>query len=328
MTVWPAGFDRIEDDPWTKQPLSELARGYDQLGGHGWYDNLDPSVEEVLDFLGDGHIVVDYSGGTGLLGDRLLERAGDRSIGVLNVDASAKFLRLALDKHGADERTAFRLIRYQPEVRRLESLDEVVGIQLLRGVAAIVSANAIHLYYDLADTLRAWRRVLRPGGRAMIQSGNIAPAHPDTGEWIIDETVHALAAEAARIVSEDDSFSQYRASLADPVCMDSHDALRKRYFLPVRPLSVYTDALKVAGFEVLETREQVFDVDVGEWMEFLGVYHDGIVGWMGGSPKVEGTEPSDESVADRLRVLDMAAKTVFGADAFPARWTYITAEVN
>ncbi len=328
MNVWPAGFERIEDDPWTRQPLSDLARGYDLLGGHGWYDNLNPTVDEVLEFLGDGHIVVDYSGGTGLLGDRLLARAGDRSIGILNVDASAKFLRLDLEKHGNDPRTAFRLIRYQPEVRRLESLDEVVGMHLLRGVAAIVSANAIHLYYDLADTLRAWRRVLRPGGRAVIQSGNIAPEHPDTGEWIIDETVHALAAEAAKIVAEDDSFAAYRPALSDAVCMESHDALRKRYFLPVRPLKTYTSALVAAGFEIISTREQVFDVDVGEWMEFLGVYHDGIVGWMGGSPKVEGTEPSPEAVSDRLRVLRMAADRVFDGASFPARWVYITAEVR
>lgn len=327
LDLWPPGFPRT-DDGWLERPVDELARGYDALGAHGWYANLDPTVEEVAAFLGDGHVVVDYSGGTGLLADRLLERVGDRPVGILNVDASAKFLRLAWEKHGSDPRTAFRLIRYQAESRRLEALDEVVGLHLLRGVAAIVSANAIHLYYDLEETLRAWRRVLRPGGRAFVQSGNIAPMHPKPGEWIIDETVHAIAAEAKRIVADDERYARYRPALVDTVCMESHDALRKRYFLPVRPLRTYLDALVGAGFEVLEVEERVFDVDVGEWMEFLGVYHDGIVGWMGGTLKVEGTEPTAEAVADRLRVLREAADRVFASDPFQARWTYITAQAR
>ena len=90
------------------------------------------------------------------------------------VDASPKFLRVALSKLGDDERVAYRLIAYVKEERRLQTVQEVVDQSLLeRGVDWISSTNAIHLYYDLEDTLRSWKQVLRSGGRAFVQSGNI-----------------------------------------------------------------------------------------------------------------------------------------------------------
>ncbi len=77
--------------------MEELALKYDTVEDHGWYRNLDRTVEDLTKFLGPDHVVVDYSGGTGILVDRLLQEIRERRFGVLIVDASPKFLRLALE---------------------------------------------------------------------------------------------------------------------------------------------------------------------------------------------------------------------------------------
>ena len=150
--VWPAGFDRIPDEDWTRAPLSEAGLAYDHVDEHGWYDNLNPSVEQLAAHLQDGDILVDYSGGTGILLDRLRLRIFDRAVGTIVVDASAKFLRVAHEKYKDDPRFAARLLRFIKEEKRLQSLDEVLGPELLeRGVDAIAAVNAIHLYPDLDE---------------------------------------------------------------------------------------------------------------------------------------------------------------------------------
>ena len=70
--------------------------------------------------------ILDYSSGTGILTRRLFERIA-YPVGILNVDASSKFLRVALESFRDDDRVAFRLLRWLKEVRRLQTLDEVAG---------------------------------------------------------------------------------------------------------------------------------------------------------------------------------------------------------
>ncbi|MEA2192742.1 MAG: hypothetical protein QOI73_2863, partial [Solirubrobacteraceae bacterium] len=110
--VWPAGFERIPDEDWTRAPISEAGLAYDHVDEHGWYDNLNPSVAQLAEHLQDGDILVDYSGGTGILLDRLRLRMFDREVGTIVVDASAKFLRVAHEKYKDDPRFAARLLRY------------------------------------------------------------------------------------------------------------------------------------------------------------------------------------------------------------------------
>ena len=64
MPPWPAGFIRNPDEEWARAPLATLAQKYDRVESHGWYDNLDPTVEELDAWMGDGRVLVDYSGGT------------------------------------------------------------------------------------------------------------------------------------------------------------------------------------------------------------------------------------------------------------------------
>jgi ubiquinone/menaquinone biosynthesis C-methylase UbiE len=193
----------------------------------------------VLATLAPGDLLIDYSSGTGILTRRLVESVG-YPVGILNVDASPKFLRVALESFRDDERVAFRLLRWLKAEKRLQSLDEVAGPGLLdRGADAITSTNAIHLYYDLDETLASWARTLRPGGLAFICSGNMRNPHGRPDEWIIDETVARVNDIAADIVQAEPAFAEYRQTLDDAALMSRHAKLREKVFVPVRPLEFY-----------------------------------------------------------------------------------------
>src|SRR3984957_3641931 len=154
---WPGAFARIPDDEWTRQPDGEFGLNYDDVGSHGWHKNREPTVAQLLATLKPGDLLVDYSSGTGILTRRLLERIAS-PVGILNVDASPKFLRVALERFRSDERVAFRLLRWIKAEKRLQTLDEVAGPErLVRGADAITSTNPLHLSYHLDETLGPWR---------------------------------------------------------------------------------------------------------------------------------------------------------------------------
>ena len=41
------------EEAWAEAELEELARKYDTVEEHGWYDNLNPSVDDILE-IGEG----------------------------------------------------------------------------------------------------------------------------------------------------------------------------------------------------------------------------------------------------------------------------------
>src|SRR4051794_27952070 len=153
---WPGGFAPIPDEDWSGDDEPDLA--YDHVDAHGWYRTLDLTVEDLARTLQDGDLLLDYSGGTGTLVDRLRQRIVDRRVGVVIVDPSARFLRVAHEKYGADPLVALR--------RRLGDVDELE-------FDALACTNAIHLYPDLPATLGTWMGALRPGGGVFVNSGNI-----------------------------------------------------------------------------------------------------------------------------------------------------------
>ena len=327
---WPESFPRVLASPWVKEPLEALALNYDTVENHGWYSNLDYTVEQVGEYARKGDILVDYSGGTGIFAKRLLDRLGSKDVGIVIVDSSPKFLRLALEKFRDEPRMAFRHIRFLREERRLERVDEVLGEALLqRGVDGVVSTNAIHLYFHLAETLKSWRGILRPWGRVFIQSGNIKSPELADDEWIIDETVEVIHSRAMEIVRDQESFRHYRSVLEDTEYMSAHDALRRKYFLPVRPLEYYLGSLRSAGFDVTSVRHRRIPARVSEWYEFLSVYHEGVLGWVGGAEKIVGASASETVIEDRLTIMRLAMERVFNdAFEFGASWTYITCELR
>jgi ubiquinone/menaquinone biosynthesis C-methylase UbiE len=204
LFVWPEGFERIPDEDWAERPVDVFGLSYDTVENHGWYRNLDLTVEQLAGDLREGQILVDYSGGTGILLDRLRLRIFDRQVGMVIVDSSPKFLRVALDRFRSDPRVAFRRLRFLKDESRLEYLDEALGEGLVRrGVDTIVSTNAIHLYEGLDKTLKAWARVLKPGGNVRINSGNLRNPRAAENEWIIDETVYVVHEVATGLVRTD-----------------------------------------------------------------------------------------------------------------------------
>jgi len=327
--LWPDGFPRIPDDDWARSPVERLALKYDTVEDHGWYRNLDRTIADIASFVRPGQILLDYSGGTGILASRLLEELSERNFGILIVDSSPKFLRLALEKLGRHERMAFRLIRYLKPEKRLQKVQEVLEPAMLeRGVDAVLSTNAVHLYYDLPDTLDSWRRVLRPGGRIFVQSGNIGLPYMPPGSWIIDETVEAIHEAAKKIVATDDAFSAYREILRDSERMAKYDALRKKFFLPVRPIEHYLSALTDSGFRIVEVTHLPIEAHVDQWFEFLSTYHEGVLGWIGGSARIDGREPSETQIHDRLALIEKGMDATFGGKrSFQALWTYLTADL-
>ncbi len=82
-------------------------------------------------------------------------------------------------------------------------------------------------------------------------------------------------------------------------------------------MSNYLDAFTGAGLTVLDVREETFD--------FLSAYHDVVLGWVGGTEKIDGEPPTSEAVDDRSRLMGYAMDTLFGGRPhFNACWTYIT----
>ncbi len=325
---WPDGFARIPDESWVRESIEALALHYDTVENHGWYANLDLTVEQVGDFVRRGDILVDYSGGTGIFARRLLDRIGSKSVGLIIVDSSPKFLRLAVEKFRHEPRLGFRHIGFLKDDRRLERVDEVLDEALLaRGIDGVISTNAIHLYFDLPQTVRGWRTILRPSGRLFVQSGNIGNPHKPDDEWIIDETVDVIEARARDIVRQEAQYVRYRSALHDLAYMSAHDELRRRYFLPVRPLQYYVEILRQEGFDVTSVRRRRVPARVDEWYQFLSVYHEGVLGWVGGAEKITHVAAAEPVVQDRLALMRDAIERVFGGvSEFGASWTYITCD--
>lgn len=322
---WPPGFERIPDEDWTRQEPDRFGRQYDSVGSHGWYKNLEPTVAQILAALDEDDILLDYSCGTAILAGRILSQIKHR-VGILNVDASAKFLRIALENFANDSRVAYRLLRFIKEEKRLQSLDEVLPQSVLdRGVDLIASTNAIHLYYNLSETLDSWYRVLRPGGLALICSGNLRNPARRPEEWIIDDTVASINEIAMETVRDDPAYAEYRDVLADSDRMAAHRRLRDKVFVPVRPLQLYVDAFEQAGFTVQHVYDATIHARLDEWYLMLAAYSEGVLGWVGGSAKVEGRPATEAAEEDRLRLIRQSLEKLFpGQESFPCSWTYLT----
>jgi SAM-dependent methyltransferase len=322
---WPPDFDQVLAEPWASAPVDPAGERYAAMASHRWYSNLELTREQLAKALRAGDLLVDYSGGTGILARQVLDQIP--GVGVLIVDASPRFLRVALEQLRREPRVAFRLLHFLSDHQRLQRLDEAVGAPLLmRGVDAIVSTNAVHLYTDLENTFRAWWRTLRPGGRVFIQSGEIRNPDGRPGEWLISDVMDQVREVARRIAAEDRRYEPYRSVLADSERMGRYDALYRKVFLPVRSVREYQEALTSAGFSLSSIDTRSIEVGALEWYQASSVYPD-LLAWVGGSPKVDGHPPSPAAMKDRLDLLKQAFLTVFrGKEVFSGTWTYFTAQ--
>ena len=93
-----------------------------------------------------------------------------------------------------------------------------------------------------------------------------------------------------------------------------------------RPLDFYVDELAKVGFAAPEVTETTIVADVDDWFEFLRAYHEAVLGWVGGSARVEGRAPTVEAEGDRLALIRKAMDVIFGGrPTFRCCWTYIQA---
>ena len=322
--TWPKKILRIPAEEWTKTQLEELAMKYDTVEEHGWYDNLIHTTDTLLQTHTKNDLIIDYSGGTGILADRLFRKSSEAP-NILIVDSSPKFLRLALEKNKDNPKVGFRLIRYMRDKRRLQFLEEVLDQNFYQRKAdGLVSTNAIHLYYQLPDTLRSWKEALRPGARIHIQSGNIRNPEANADAWIIDETVDAIHHAAITLVQEKADYAFLRETIKKTEYMNAHDKLRAKYFLPVRPLSYYLDVFTEAGYTAHKTEHRYIQAQVEQWYEFLVVYHEGVLGWVGGAEKITKEKADPEIVALRKKLIREAMDVIFSQkDLFTTVWTYM-----
>jgi hypothetical protein len=129
------------------------------------------------------------------------------------------------------------------------------------------------------------------------------------------------------IVQEDSSYQSLRQSLANREYMAAHDKLRQKYFLPVRELSYYTNCIESAGFQIEDVHCQPIKAKVADWYSFLEVYHEGVLGWVGGAQKVTKNAAPPELITMRKELMWKGMERIFeGRDFFDAVWTYITAQ--
>src|SRR4030095_5460426 len=122
-------------------------------------------------------------------------------------------------------------------------------------------------------------------------------------------TVWAIHEVATGLVRNDARYAAYRRLLDDEPRLQAHLAHRDQVFLPVRPLDFYLRGLEEAGFTVEDVRARPIEAQVADWFEFLSAYHEAVLGWVGGSAKVDGQAAGPEAVADRLGLIRPATGT-------------------
>ena len=81
-----------------------------------------------------------------------------------------------------------------------------------------------------------------------------------------------------------------------------------------------------AGFEIRDVVWKPITAQVDEWYDFLAVYHEGVLGWVGGAKKITGKAPSPHNISLRKALMRLAMEVVFeGKNQFEAAWSYIDA---
>lgn len=322
---WPQGYDRIPDEDWLRRPVDESAMRYDKHGANAFRRNWDPTVAQVLTVLDESKVLLDYSCGTGLFAESLLQHV-THPARIINVDVSPKYLRLVADKFRHDDRVSLRLQKRVDTEGQFQCVDEVVGdVFLNRGIDILTSTNAVHLYPNIADTFQSWHRVLRRDGLALVSTGDMSNPKRPGSDWRLHDTVAAVSEFAREVVRTEARFEKYRHIIDDTAVMSAYEEMRRRVYPPIKPIDLYLDALSEAGLKPLHHFEGWIDISTAELTDALLPYHDVILGWIGGSQHVEGKLPSQGALRDRFFLIKYCVDKFYAAQHnFRCPWTYIT----
>ncbi|WP_020673080.1 class I SAM-dependent methyltransferase [Amycolatopsis nigrescens] len=323
---WPPGFPRVPGDAWTGKPVDEAALKYEAHGSNSFSRCWDPVIAQALAVMTGPTVVMDYSCGTGLLTDRLLAGTED-SVLLLNVDVSPRYLRVILEKFEDEPRVAMRLLQRVPGTNdRFQSVDEVIGTELTdRGIDLLISTNAIHLYADLSETLETWHKVLKPGGIALVSTGDMTNPDRKAGDWRLHDAVEAVNDIASEMVRTEPLFEKYREKLESDEVMKGYAALRAHAYPEVGTVDKYLRALAGAGLKPLHYFEQLVNVYPDDLVDSLSPYHEVVLGWIGGTRKVEGASPAPGAVRDRLFLLRYCIDKLYAKrDHYQCHFSYFT----
>jgi len=319
-------MDKIIDESFLKSDVTEFALGYDKVKNHTWYDNLNYMVDLSKKYFNDDDFIMDYSCGTGIFPERLLKSTVSCPR-ILMMDSSPKYLKLSYDKFGNNYKFFFRLMKYLKEENRLQTIDESMGEDYKELLNGIICTNAIHLYPTISDTIKSWNKLLVKGGKLLINSGNIYNPLMGADTKLIDQTVNEIAKLSFDIVKENSKYSKYIDLIEDFGYINKHNTLRDKYFLPIRPINFYTDELIKNRFKIVEVKTIDIGAKVDEWFDFLKVYHEGVLGWIGGVNKITGVDPKENEVEDRIDIIKLALNKMFNnKNDFKACWNYIICE--
>lgn len=323
--AWPEGFDRIPNEDWLRKPVEDSALQYDKHGANAFRRNWDPTIAQVLTVLDESKVILDYSCGTGLFTERLLENFSYPTR-IINVDVSPKYLRLVAGKFRQDDRVALRLQKWVNTDGRFQNVDEVVGNALLhRGIDILISTNAVHLYPNLADTFRSWHRVLRPGGLALVSTGDMSNPRRSGSDWRLHDTVEAVNEFVQEVVQTEPRFEKYRKVTDDTAVMSAYEAMRRQVYPPIKPIDLYLGTLSDAGLKPLHHFEGWINISTADLTDALFPYHEIVLGWIGGTRHVEGQPPSREALRDRMFLIKYGSEKLYASQrSFNCPWTYIT----
>lgn len=322
---WPKGFERIPDEDWLKKPVDDSAIRYDKHGSNAFRKSWDPTIAQVLSVLDDKHVILDYSCGTGIFTERLFEYV-QHPTRVLNVDVSPRYLRLVAKKFEVDERVALRLLQRTGTNGQFQALDQVMGEDLLdRGIDILTSTNAVHLYPNLSETFESWSRVLRRGALVLVSTGDMGNPEKREDGWRLHDTVEVINALAQEAVSTEPEFQRYRHLIDDDSLMSAYKEMRSRVYPAIKSISLYLEKLSDAGLKPVHSFEEQVELSLEDFVDGLLPYHEVVLGWVGGTQKIEGVTPAAESLRDRLLLIRYcAAKLYVQRKRLHGPWTYIT----
>lgn len=313
-------IERLYNEQIANSPITEFALGYDEVKHHSWYDNLDYLIKLSSELFSNDSFIMDYSCGTGIFCERMHSYGLTPS--VLMADASLKYLRLSYEKFKDTPSYSFRLLDLK------KSIEESIVDNIDGKLDGIVCANAIHLYPTIDETISEWNKLLKTGGKLLINSGNINnPKMKAPSSVLIDQTVNDIFSISFDIVKNNKSYHQYLGKLSDIPYMEKYVQLKNKYFLPIRNIEYYTNSLYKNGFVVKEIKTIDVKSNVKEWFDFLKVYDTGILGWIGGVEKVSGDIANLTDVQNRLDIMEEALNIIFDNNKdFNASWNYIICE--
>jgi ubiquinone/menaquinone biosynthesis C-methylase UbiE len=187
----PDKFKQGQRDQWNNDALD-----WDRWSPilNGWLGHISEKMLEVAE-LKAGHRCLDVATGTGELALSISERVGPGGY-VLATDLSDRMVQLV--QQAAAERQAGNL-----EARAMDGESQSLPDS---DFDALFCRFALHLMPDQSRVLAGWRRVLRPGGRAVVAVWSAA----DTNPWA-DIPISAIKRRARvplrRVPGQSDLFS-------------------------------------------------------------------------------------------------------------------------